>query len=272
VQGPPPSETQRRAVGDFRYSLDRLRPRQQPKWTRWQLRFLAVLSKPVPAGIAVDGLRGKNGLGQFRNVAVLSDQPAHAARSQSSAQTIDKTTKLGCIFTAAYADLFGRTGLGDHDRQPRHVEAEAGIECISQSGKPFHEQPANIIRIAQRPRRTGSDAADHAVSAEQGELDAAGAVTSPFQRELQPPRQSPGNCQNVFLARNRLGKTLLGHIRRHRQSWSQRFVLMAQGTIELTQHVRPKTCSQRRAWQIDDIADAFETDAGKPCNCRRRQA
>src|SRR5262245_25388665 len=112
MQGPPPSETQRRTVGDFGYSFDRLRPRQQPERTRRQFCFLAVLSKSVPAGIAVDGLRGKNGFGQFRNMTVLSDQPADAARSQPGTQTIDKTTKLGCIFTATYADLFGRTGLG----------------------------------------------------------------------------------------------------------------------------------------------------------------
>src|SRR5262249_3378057 len=80
---------------------------------------------------------------------------ADAARSQPGAQTIDKTTKLGCILTAAYADLFGRTGLGDNNRQSRHVEAESGIEGICQSGKPLHEQLTDIIRIAQRPGRTG---------------------------------------------------------------------------------------------------------------------
>src|SRR5262249_37347678 len=82
MQGPPPSETQRRAVGDFGYSFDRLRPRQQPERTRRQFCSLAGLSKPGPAGIAVDGLRGKNGFGQFRNMTVLSDQPVDAARPQ----------------------------------------------------------------------------------------------------------------------------------------------------------------------------------------------
>ena len=112
---------------------------QQPKRARWELCFLAVLSKPTPAGITVNGLRRKDGLGQFRNVAVLSDQSAHATCSQTGAQTIDKTTKLRCILAAGYADLFGRTGFGDNNRQPCHVEAEAGIECICKCNEPLYE-------------------------------------------------------------------------------------------------------------------------------------
>src|SRR5262249_3378060 len=111
-----------------------------------------------------------------------------------------------------------------------------------------------------------------AVGGEGGELEGGGPIAPPFQRELQSSRQPSGNCQNIFLACDRLGKTLFSHIRCHRQPWGQRFVLMAQGTIELTQHIRSETCGQRRARQIDDIADVFQADASKAGNRRRLQS
>jgi hypothetical protein len=80
---------------------DRLGPRQQRSGRGGSL-FLAA-AKPIPPGIAVDGLRRKNGLGSS-GMAVLGDQPADAARSQTGAQTIDKTAS-SMHFTAAYADL-----------------------------------------------------------------------------------------------------------------------------------------------------------------------
>ena len=89
------------------------------------------------------------------------------------------------------------------------------------------------------------------------EFDAAGAVAAPLQRRLQPPRQPPGHRQNVFLARDRLGKALLGHIRRDRQPWCQRLVLVAKRAVELAQHVGSEARGQRRARQIDDIANTL---------------
>src|SRR5262245_12801701 len=117
-------------------------------------------------------------------MAVLRSQPAHATRAQSCAQAVDQTTKLGRILSAANADLFRRTGLGDNDRQPGHVEAEAGIERIGECGEPFYEQRPDVVRIAQWPRGAGGDAAHNAVGAEQGQLDATGAIASTLQCEL----------------------------------------------------------------------------------------
>ena len=99
-------------------------------------------------------------------MAVLRDQPAHAARAQPRAQAVDQAVDFGRVFGAADADLFGRAGLGDHHRQPRHVEAEAGIERIGERGEPLDKQRADVVRVAQRPRGAGGDAAYYAVGAE----------------------------------------------------------------------------------------------------------
>src|SRR5262245_62486516 len=48
-------------------------------------------------------------------------------------------------------------------------------------------------------------------------------------------------------------------------------MLVAKGAIELPQHVRPEACGERRAWQIGDIADALQADAGEARNSRRRK-
>jgi hypothetical protein len=109
------------------------------------------LAERIPARIALDDLRGETSLCQFGNMTVLRHQPAYATRAQARAQAVDQTTKLGRILRADDADLFRRAGLGDNDRQPCHVKAEAGIECIAERGEPLHEQRADVIRIAQRP-------------------------------------------------------------------------------------------------------------------------
>ena len=166
MQRAAPAKAQRRAVRHLRDRLDRFRPRQQPQRTRRKRGLFPITAKRSPAGIAIDGLRGKCGFGHFRNVAVLRGQPLHAARAQPRAQAIDQAAKLGLIFSAANADLLRRGGLDNDDGQPRHVEAEARVECIGQRGEAFNKQPADFIRIAQRPRGAGRDAADHAVGAE----------------------------------------------------------------------------------------------------------
>ncbi len=48
-------------------------------------------------------------------------------------------------------------------------------------------------------------------------------------------------------------------------------MVVAKSTIELPQHVRPEARGQRRPWQIDDIADALQADAGEARDRRRRK-
>src|SRR5262245_48454651 len=116
VQCAPPSKTQGRSIRHFRHGLDRLRPRQQPQRTRRKIGLLAILTERIPAHIAIDDLRGEASLCQFGNMTVLRRQPAYATRVQARAQAVDQTTKLGRIFLASDADLFGRAGFGDNDR------------------------------------------------------------------------------------------------------------------------------------------------------------
>ncbi len=97
--------------------------------------------------------------GDLGDVAVLRDQPAHAARAQPRAQAVDQAVDLRRVFAAADADLFGRARLCNHHRQPRHVEAEAGIEFVGERRQPLDEQRADLFGIAQRARTAGGDAA-----------------------------------------------------------------------------------------------------------------
>ena len=166
MQRTAPAKAQRRAVRHLCDGLDGLRPRQQPQRTRRKGGLFPVAAKRSPAGIAIDGLRGECGFGDFRDVAVLRGQSLHAACAQPRAQAIDQAAEFGLVFAAANADLLRRGGLGNNDGQPRHVEAEARVECIGERGKPFDKQPADVVRVAQRPRGAGRDAADHAIGAE----------------------------------------------------------------------------------------------------------
>ena len=61
-------------------------------------------------------------------------------------------------------------------------------------------------------------------------------------------------------------KALLGDIRRDRQPRVERLVLVAQRAVELAQQVVTETRGQRRARQIDNVADAFQADARQRCH------
>ena len=52
---------------------------------------------------------------------------------------------------------------------------------------------------------------------------------------------------SFFLARDRFGKALLGHVGRDRQPWCQRFVLVTQSAVELAQDFGSEARGQRRA-------------------------
>ena len=67
--------------------------------------------------------------------------------------------------------------------------------------------------------------------------------------------------EHVLLARDRLGKALLGRIGRNRRARLQRLGLSAERAVELEQELGPEPGGERRARQIDEIADAFEADA-----------
>ncbi len=89
-------------------------------------------------------LRRQADRGDLGDMAVLRDQPAHAGSAQPRAQAVDQPVDVGVILGAAKADLFGRAGLGDHHRQPRHVEAEAGIEFVGERREPLGKQRADV--------------------------------------------------------------------------------------------------------------------------------
>ncbi len=104
---------------------------------------------------------------QFRNVTVERDQLANTLRAEARSEAVDKVVELGGILIVSETDLLGRQGLGRQHREPRMIEAKAGIELVGERGKPFHEQLANLLRIAERPRSAGNNAPHDAIGAEQ---------------------------------------------------------------------------------------------------------
>ena len=81
------------------------------------------------------------------------------------------------------------------------------------------------------------------------------------ERRLQPRGEPLDGREHVLLARDRLGKLLLGDIGRDRQERGERLVLAAERAVELAQELGAETGGERRARQIEDVADAFEADA-----------
>src|SRR6266487_1895211 len=55
-------------------------------------------------------------------------------------RALSRAIKLDLIFTRAEADLLVPTGLGIKDREPRQIEAEAGIDLVAERGQPLNEK------------------------------------------------------------------------------------------------------------------------------------
>ena len=103
------------------------------------------------------------------------------------------------------------------------------------------------------------------------QLDAAGAVAAPLQGKLKPAGKPRDGAEHVLLARDRLGKTLLGDVRRDRQARIERLVLAAERAVELAQQFAAEAGGEGCARQIDDIADALQADARQRRDGLRRQ-
>ncbi len=194
-------------------------------------------------------------------MAVLGDEPRHPPPSEPRAQAVDQAVELGLILVAAETDLLVRAGLGDEHGEPRQVEAEARIDLVAERGEPLDEERADRLRIADRTRGAGGDALDRAVGAEERKLEAARAVAARRQRRLEPRREPLDGGEHVLLARDRLVEALLGEIRRNRQARAERLVLAAERAVELAQEIGAEAGGERRARQIEDVADALQAEA-----------
>ncbi len=177
------------------------------------------------------------------------------------------------LVVRAETGLLLRARLGDQHREAGEIETETGIERIGERGEPLDEQRADVLRVAQRARGGGGHAPHRAVGAEQRELDLARAVAAALERQLQARGELLHHGEHVLFARDRLGKTLLGQIGRHRPQRRERLALAAERAVELAQQIGAEAGGERRARQIQNVADALEADAGQRARrCRRRAA
>src|SRR5262249_57363874 len=99
--------------------------------------------------------------------------------------------------------------------------------------------------------------------AEQDELDLSRAFAAPLQHGFEAYGELLDDLEHVLLARDRLGEALLGEIGRDRDARLQRLGLAAERAIKLAQQLGTEARGERCAWQIDEIADAFQAHARK---------
>ena len=213
MQGAAPAEAQRRAVRHRRQGLDRLRLCQEPQRARAEIDRVAEVPEGFPAEIVRHRLGRKRRGRQLRHMAVLRHEAGDAAGAEPRAQPVDQPVELGSVLMSRRCrSAPAAHALGDEHREPRQIEAEAGIERDRRARQPLDEEGADRLRIAQRPRGAGIDAAHGAVGAEQRELDMARAVAGGARGPAQPPGEALDGGEHVFLAGDRLGEALLGDI------------------------------------------------------------
>src|SRR5262249_14120457 len=96
--------------------------------------------------------------------------------------------------------------------------------------------------------------------AEEGKLEAPRPLAARRQRRLEPRREPLDAREHVLLARDRLVKALLRDIARDPQTRGQRFGFGAKRAVELAQEIDAEAGGERRARQVEDVADAFQAD------------
>ena len=154
----------------------------------------------------------------------------------------------------------GSHALGDQRREPHHVVAEARIAGVAEHGEPLLEQFSHARRIAQRRAGADLEPVHLAVGAEQRELKQPRALAAPLQHADKLTRQMLDGAEHVGLARDRIGKALLGHRRRHRQARRDRLVGAAERLIEAEQQRLAEARGERRARTRGEIGDALRPE------------
>src|SRR6266404_3151895 len=263
VQGAAPAEAHRRAVWHERENVgDGLGFGEQTQRACAQPSRGAEAAKDIPAEFgARHGLCRHGRGGEFGNVAVAGEEPRNAPPSEPRAQPIDQAVELGLIFARAETDLLVRESFGVEYRKPRQIEAEARIDLVAERGKPLDEQRADRLRVSHGTRRARCDAFDHAIGAKESKLEPPCSLAVRRQRRLEAAREPLDAREHVLLARDRLVKAFLRHIRRDRQTRAQRLVFAAERAIELAQEIGAEAGGERRARQTENVADAFQADA-----------
>ena len=211
-------------------------------------------------------------------MAVMGNEARNPPPAEPRAQAVDEAIELSPIFMSAEADLFVRTGLGGEHGEPRQIETKTGIDLVAERGEPLHEERADRMRIAHRARGAGRNALDHAIGAEESKLEATGAVPARCQRRLEPRREPLDGCEHVLFARDWFVKVFFGDIGRDRQPRSERLVFACERAIEHAQEISAEAGGERRARQVEDVADAFQADprqrgdhVTRQPQCRERQ-
>src|SRR5262249_60410404 len=102
---------------------------------------------------------------------------------EAGADAVDEAVEIG--FGEGFAgEIHGERVLRRRlkYRQPRHVEAEAGVDLLVQSGEFLAEKCADLFRRPDRLRRPDRNPRYHAIDAEQRQFDAS--RTEPMSLEV----------------------------------------------------------------------------------------
>ena len=239
-----------------------------------EIRFGAVAAERLPAVVGAGHLRRharrrrspeygcparSAGARGARPAARSSDRPAGRARPASSAPPMPICSGGARLGHHAPTAAPCRSRSRDRARRP----ARPAARQTARGWRPDRATAASSRRRCGAARRR------------------CGTSVSSMRR-APSPRRSSATCsrpasrvdagQHVLLARDRLGKALLGDVRRNRQPRIERLVLGAQRAVELAQQLDAEARGQGRARQVDDIADAFQADARQRRHRRRRRA
>jgi hypothetical protein len=198
--------------------------------------------------------------GEFRNVGVVRHEAQHAGKPDAGAEPVDQRGEILRVVGGIEAGLLRRERLRNHDRKPDHVEAEAGIVRIADSGEALREQAADERGVADRPAGRRREAQHVAVEPEQHDLDEARAFAVLLEPGAQAVAQPLDGAEHVAFERDRLGKALLGDVARQRLARRDRFLVHAQGLVETQDQLGPEAGGERRTGASQEIGNVFQAD------------
>ncbi len=270
VLQPPPAEALGRMIGQQRQGLDRLRRIEQAQrpeltvppglWPFETLEYRASRYRP------------------FRQVTLTRDQPIDAPRAEAICQAVEQVGQAGPLAAGAPGTsgeiVPGEAGLAggerfDNGRRERHrLDAETGVEAF----QPVPEQIGQVVGVAARTAGADAQVLPAAIHLHSREHQAPRTQPLGLQALAEDGTQVFKSSREIFRRGDGLGEEAAHLGRRRRRAGRQRFGLGTEGLAQAARQQRAEAGDQHRRRQLEQVADAPQSEAGQQLAGLRRQA
>jgi hypothetical protein len=261
VPDPAPDKLRWRCIRDFKGRVDPLGWLKQPDWPLGRTSRM-MLRSPFRRYVQFClGCRFKRN-SAFGNVRVDRNRAKDAAIAKPDGKPVDKCVDFFCFLRPVVeAFLDGLTSLDTDCGKPEDVKTVAGIERITECGKPLFQQSVQGFCLGHRPPGLNADTAHIAVGAEETRFDLTRAFHPLLQVAEELVAQGKKDVLNGFHGDERFRHAPLYHANRDKAAWGDWLAGPSEQCIQPIDQLGSEASSESCTWQDFHIADAAQAGA-----------